>query len=208
MAKVLKVRNADNTGWDEIASSIPDVSTYLTINSASVTYATKEELDNIDLAGYAPIVDPVFTNNVQIEGDLKFDVVDGTAKGLIGILNGPGYDRLQVYTPKQLGLYAEENAFLIANSIVFSGTDGEFLNSSGSANQIATIGDINSLSDIYQEMIPYSSSTPSSPVTGDLWVDSSTNPPALKTYNGSSWVQLGSAVDDAQAIIAASMFMG
>jgi hypothetical protein len=60
----------------------------------------------------------------------------------------------------------------------------------------------------YEKIIPYSSSTPSSPVTGDLWVDSSTTPPALKTYNGSAWVQLGSAVDDAQAIIAASMFMG
>ena len=60
MAKVLKVRNATNTGWDEIASSLPDINEYLTINSASstyltqasasVTYATKTELDNIDLS--------------------------------------------------------------------------------------------------------------------------------------------------------------
>lgn len=73
MAKVLKVRNADNTGWDEIASSVPDVpdiSTFLTISSASstyltqasasntyltevlasTTYATKSDLDNIDLS--------------------------------------------------------------------------------------------------------------------------------------------------------------
>jgi hypothetical protein len=74
MAKVLKVRNADNTGWDEIASSIPDIpdisefatieyvdneienidlSPYLTQSSASSTYATQSyvnnELSNIDL---------------------------------------------------------------------------------------------------------------------------------------------------------------
>jgi hypothetical protein len=58
----------------------------------------------------------------------------------------------------------------------------------------------------YEKLIPYSSSAPLSPATGDLWLDSLTSPPALKTYNGSSWVQLGSAVDDAQAIFSSRMF--
>lgn len=55
-------------------------------------------------------------------------------------------------------------------------------------------------------LIPYSSSTPTTPITGDMWVDSSLTPPALKVYNGNEWVQLGSAVDDSQAIIAGRMF--
>ena len=63
-----------------------------------------------------------------------------------------------------------------------------------------------SASTTYEKLIPYSSSTPSSPVTGDMWVDSSLTPPALKVYNGSTWVQLGAAVDDSQAIIAGRMF--
>lgn len=105
MAKVLKVRNADNTAWEVIASSVPDLAVYATIEYVDT------EIAAIDLSGY-------------------------------------------------------------------------------------------------QELIPYSSSAPSSPTQGDLWVDSSTTPPALKTYNGSAWVQLGSAVDDAQAIIASSMFTG
>ena len=63
-----------------------------------------------------------------------------------------------------------------------------------------------SASTTYEKLIPYSSSTPSSPVTGDMWVDSTTTPPALKVYNGSSWVQLGAAVDDSQAIIAGRVF--
>jgi hypothetical protein len=58
----------------------------------------------------------------------------------------------------------------------------------------------------YEKAIPYSTSTPTSPLTGDMWVDSNSQPPALKVYNGSAWVQLGAAVDDSQAIIAGRMF--
>jgi len=63
-----------------------------------------------------------------------------------------------------------------------------------------------SASTLYQKNIPYSSTTPENPEEGDLWVDSSTAPPALKTYDGTNWVQLGAAVDDSQAIIAGRMF--
>ena len=103
------------------------------------------------------------------------------------------------------------------------GNAGKYLTTSGSVSSWGTL-DLSlyitqtsasntyltqsSASNQYEKLIPYSSSTPSSPTTGDLWVDSSTSPPALKTYNGSLWVQLGSAVDDPQAIIASSMFMG
>jgi hypothetical protein len=48
MAKKLYVRNNENTEWVEVANSIQDISNYLTINSASLIYATKEELENID----------------------------------------------------------------------------------------------------------------------------------------------------------------
>lgn len=57
-----------------------------------------------------------------------------------------------------------------------------------------------------QKLIPYQTSEPVSPSSGDMWVDSSTTPPALKVYNGSSWVQLGAAVDDSQAIISNRVF--
>jgi len=40
--------------------------------------------------------------------------------------------------------------------------------------------------------IPYSSSAPTSPSTGDIWTDSSLNPPMLKVYNGSTWVEVNS----------------
>ena len=58
----------------------------------------------------------------------------------------------------------------------------------------------------YEKLIPYSTSTPTSPTTGDMWLDSNSTPPALKVYDGSNWVQLGAAVDDSQAIVAGRMF--
>lgn len=175
MAKVLKVRNADNTGWDEIASSVPDVpdistfltissasSTYLTQANASVTYATKTELDNIDLSS-------------------------ASAAAVTYLVDG---------APNALNTLNELAAAL--------NDDSSFATTV--TNSLASKLDVSTASATYQEMIPYSSSTPSSPTTGDLWVDSSTSPPALKTYNGSSWVQLGSAVDDTQAVISGRMF--
>ena len=39
----------------------------------------------------------------------------------------------------------------------------------------------------------FSTSAPSSPSTGDLWVDTTDTPPVLKSYNGSAWVAVGSA---------------
>ena len=187
MAKVLKVRNADNTGWDEIAASVPDVpdistfltissasSTYLTQANASATYATKTELDNIDLSS-ASVAAVAY-------------LVDG-APNALNTLN-----------ELAAALNDDSNfATTITNSLA-----SKLDVSTASATYLTQV----SASTQYEKLIPYSSSTPSSPSTGDLWVDSSTTPPALKTYNGSSWVQLGSAVDDAQAIIAGSMFMG
>ena len=49
MAKKLYVRNSENTEWVEIASATTDLSAYLTNSSASSTYATKSELNSIDL---------------------------------------------------------------------------------------------------------------------------------------------------------------
>ena len=62
MAKKAYVRNSENTEWVEIASAVADLSPYLTNSSASTIYATKTELNNIDLssasaAAVAAIVD-------------------------------------------------------------------------------------------------------------------------------------------------------
>ena len=45
----------DSVYWIEISGAPMDVSEYLTIASASTTYATQTDLDNIDLSLYATI---------------------------------------------------------------------------------------------------------------------------------------------------------
>lgn len=56
--------------------------------------------------------------------------------------------------------------------------------------------------------IPLQSTAPTSPATSDLWVDNTVaTAPQLKVYNGTSWIALGSAVDDDQLILAQRMFM-
>lgn len=59
----------------------------------------------------------------------------------------------------------------------------------------------------YEKLIPLQSTAPTSPISSDLWVDSTTpTAPQLKVYNGSSWVALGSTVNDSQAVISQRMF--
>jgi hypothetical protein len=57
----------------------------------------------------------------------------------------------------------------------------------------------------YEKSIPYSSSAPTSPSQGDLWVDSTV--PTIKAYIGSEWVSVGGGASDSdQGIIAGRMF--
>jgi hypothetical protein len=55
-----------------------------------------------------------------------------------------------------------------------------------------------------EKLIPFSGTAPSSPETGDLWVDSTAL--IIKAYNGSAWIALGSVADDDQPILAARIF--
>jgi hypothetical protein len=60
-----------------------------------------------------------------------------------------------------------------------------------------------------QKLIPLQSSAPTSPLLGDLWVDNTdAEKPILKSYNGSSWVEVGSTVeaDSDQIILSTRMF--
>jgi hypothetical protein len=58
----------------------------------------------------------------------------------------------------------------------------------------------------YEKLIPYSSSAPTSPSEGDLWVDSTV--PTIKAYIGSEWVSVGGGASDSdQGIISGRMFI-
>lgn len=58
----------------------------------------------------------------------------------------------------------------------------------------------------YQNLIPLQATAPVSPVSGDLWLDSSGSIPVLKTYQNLVWIVLASSPDDDQVIIASRVF--
>lgn len=59
----------------------------------------------------------------------------------------------------------------------------------------------------YEKLIPLQSSAPSSPASGDLWVDSTiSTAPILKVYNGSSWIATATATNDRDLVISQRMF--
>ena len=207
MAKVLKVRNNDNTAWIEVATSVADVTNYLTQSSASSTYATinyvDSEISGIDLSPYLTVSNASSTYLTQSVASSDYatkEYADNSASVAAAAVVDAAPETLNTLNELAAALGDDEN---FATSVTTS-LAGKLDISTASSTYLTQV----SASTQYEKLIPYSSSTPSSPSTGDLWVDSSTTPPALKTYNGSSWVQLGSAVDDAQAIIAGSMFMG
>jgi hypothetical protein len=80
MAKVLKVRNAANTDWEVIASSIPDISEFATIEYVD------NEIENIDLSPYltqssasttySTIDNPTFTGTANFASASVVGILD------------------------------------------------------------------------------------------------------------------------------------
>jgi hypothetical protein len=183
---------------------------FLTQVSASNTYTTLTQFNNIDLtstintasaAAYASA--SAYTNsassslitytNTQVNAGIN----TASAAAVTYLVNSAP-STLDTLNELASALGNDQNfATTITNSLATK------LNISTASTTYLTQA---SASTQYEKLIPYSTSTPTSPVTGDMWLDSNSTPPALKVYDGSNWVQLGAAVDDSQAIIAGRMF--
>jgi hypothetical protein len=165
--------------------------TYLTINNASSTYATIVDLNNIDLISTINTASAAAYASASAYTDQQISVIDLSAT--IQTASAAAVNYLIDSAPGTLDTLNELSAALNDDPNFYSTIQSVYLTQSSASVQ-------------YEKNIPYSSSTPASPTQGDLWVDSSTTPPALKTYDGTNWVQLGAAVDDSQAVIASRMF--
>jgi hypothetical protein len=174
--------------------------TYSKAESDSL-FATQTDLNNIDLtstintasaAAYASA--SAYTNNQIATIDLSSTIQTASAAAVNYLVDS---------APGTLDTLNELSAALNDDPNFYSTIQAVYLTQS---NASATYLTQSSASTQYEKLIPYSTSTPTSPVTGDMWLDSNSTPPALKVYDGSNWVQLGAAVDDSQAIIAGRMF--
>ena len=187
----------DNLVISDTYSKSESDAKYLTILSASSTYATINDLNNINLtsaintasaAAYASA--SAYTNSASSS---LVTYTNTQVSAGINTASAAAVNYLIDSAPGTLDTLNELSAALNDDPNFYSTIQSVYLTQS-------------SASTIYEKLIPYSTSTPSSPATGDMWVDSNTVPPALKVYTGSAWVQLGAAVDDSQAIIAGRMF--
>jgi hypothetical protein len=175
--------------------------TYLTINNASSTYATIVDLNNIDLTSTINTASAAAYASASAYTDQQISVIDLSAT--IQTASAAAVNYLIDSAPGTLDTLNELSAALNDDPNFYSTIQAVYLTQS---NASATYLTQSSASTQYEKLIPYSTSTPTSPVTGDMWLDSNSTPPALKVYDGSNWVQLGAAVDDSQAIIASRMF--
>ena len=192
--------------------------TYLTINNASSTYATIVDLNNIDLTSTI--------NTASAAAYASASAYTNSASSSLVVYTNAASSSLVSYTNAQVSTGINTASAAAVNYLIDSapGTldtlnelsaalndDPNFYSTIASvyltqSNASATYLSQSSASTTYEKLIPYSTSTPTSPVTGDMWLDSNSTPPALKVYTGSAWVQLGAAVDDSQAIISGRMF--
>ena len=175
-----------------------DIQTFLRWSktlSASTSTISGYDNNNLNLL-YTPGFEQVYINGTLINRLIDYTASNGTSVAL----TEPAFsgDLIEIHAFESFGI---ADTYTQAAASALFATKNELNNIDLSLYLTQS-----SASTIYEKLIPYSTSTPSSPATGDMWVDSNTTPPALKVYNGNEWVQLGAAVDDSQAIIAGRMF--
>jgi hypothetical protein len=183
---------------DQELSNIDLTSTIITASAAAASY-TDSEISAID---YSTIIQTASAGAVTFLTDSAPGTLD-TLNELSAALN----DDPNFYSTIQLVYLTQSNASATyltqVAGLTAAAASSTYLTQSSASTTYLTQS---SASTQYEKLIPYSTSTPTSPVTGDMWLDSNSTPPALKVYDGSNWVQLGAAVDDSQAIIAGRMF--
>jgi hypothetical protein len=191
------------------------------INSAPATLDTLGEIAT-SLANNASL-SSTLTTSIALKAPLESPTFTGTVSGITKTMVGLGNvdnttdlgKPISNATQTALDLKATLANSTFTGTIVLpettsignvTSTEIGYLDGVTSAiqTQIDSKLSTSSAETLYEKLIPYSSSAPSSPATGDLWVDSTI--PTVKAYNGSTWVALGSVADDDQPILAARIF--
>ena len=202
IANIYLKTEQDNLFLTQVSAS----NTYLTQNSASNTYTTLTQFNNINLtsaintasaAAYASA--SAYTNSASSS---LITYTNTQVSAGINTASAAAVNYLIDSAPGTLDTLNELSAALNDDPNFYSTIQSVYLTQS---NASATYLTQSSASTIYEKLIPYSSSAPSSPTEGDLWVDSTV--PTIKAYIGGVWTSVGGgAADSDQAIIASRMF--
>ena len=187
----------DNLFLTQVSAS----NTYLTQNSASNTYTTLTQFNNINLtsaintasaAAYASA--SAYTNSASssLVTYTNNQIANINLSSAIQTASAAAVNYLIDSAPGTLDTLNELSAALNDDPNFYSTIQSVYLTQSSASTQ-------------YEKLIPYSSSAPSTPSQGDLWVDSTV--PTIKAYIGSEWVSVGGgAADSDHGIIAGRIF--
>lgn len=163
-----------------------DLNNYLTIESASSTYATKTELENIDLSPY--LTQSSASATYATKSELENIDLSSASAAAVSYLVDSAPATLDTLNELAQALNDDANfagtvTTTLSNKLNISDASATYLTQASASTQ-------------YEKLIPYSSSSIVNAQVGDLWIDSTASAsPLLKTYNGTSWVQLGSSDD-------------
>jgi len=162
--------------------------TYLSLNTASNTYATIVDLNNIDLtstintasaAAYASA--SAYTNSASSS---LVTYTNTQVNAGINTASAAAVNYLIDSAPGTLDTLNELSAALNDDPNFYSTVQAVYLTQSSASSTYVQQSDT--------QLVKYGSSEPSSPTTGTLWIDT-LDPlsPVTKVYNGSTWIEVG-----------------
>jgi hypothetical protein len=156
--------------------------TYLSLNTASNTYATIVDLNNIDLTSTINTASAAAYASASAYTDQQISVIDLSAT--IQTASAAAVNYLIDSAPGTLDTLNELSAALNDDPNFYSTVQAVYLTQSSASSTYVQQSDT--------QLVKYGSSEPSSPTTGTLWIDT-LDPlsPVTKVYNGSTWIEVG-----------------
>jgi hypothetical protein len=162
--------------------------TYLSLNTASNTYATIVDLNNIDLtstintaSAAAYVSASAYTNSASSS---LITYTNTQVNAGINTASAAAVNYLIDSAPGTLDTLNELSAALNDDPNFYSTVQAVYLTQSSASSTYVQQSDT--------QLVKYGSSEPSSPTTGTLWIDT-LDPlsPVTKVYNGSTWIEVG-----------------
>jgi len=148
-----------------------DIQTFLRWSktlSASTSTISGYDNNNLNLI-YTPGFEQVYINGTLINRGIDYTASNGTSVALTEPASSG--DLIEIHAFESFG---------IADVYTKNESDNKYLLTTASAN--------------FEPNIAYVSASPSAPSAGTLWIDSTnSNAPALKVYNGSTWIAVSGA---------------
>jgi hypothetical protein len=152
-----------------------DIQTFLRWSktlSASTSTISGYDNNNLNLI-YTPGFEQVYINGTLINRLIDYTASNGTSV----VLTEPAFsgDLIEIHAFESFGIADVYTKNESDNKYFLNAASSQFLTNSASSN--------------FEPNIAYVSASPSAPIAGTLWIDSTNSAaPSLKVYNGSTWI--------------------